>query len=145
MRVTDWMSTDPVTVTPDMTVAEARKVMRLRGVRHLPVVEEGQLMGMLSDRDVRITDIHLEDLATADEPGRITGHERQVREAMSTPVHVVALDASIDDAARMMLSRRISSVPVLASDGSLAGLVTTTDCLLAFLSPEAEAARGETD
>jgi acetoin utilization protein AcuB len=141
MRVQRWMTFETVTVSPHETVREARKLMRRRGVRHLPVVDDGRVVGMLSDRDVRITDIDLEDVSEAADVARVAGEERSVREVMSAPVHVVREDASVEDAARLMLSRRINAVPVVTDTGELVGLLTTTDCLLAFLSrgePEPE-------
>jgi acetoin utilization protein AcuB len=135
MRAKDWMAFDPVTVTRETTVREARTLMRSRGVRHLPVVGEGHVVGMLSDRDVRITDRHLEAISEAGDVAGVAGAERTVAEVMSAPAHVIDEDATVEDAARLMLSRRISSVPVVTADGRLTGLLTTTDCLLAFLSP----------
>lgn len=143
MRVRDWMSTAPVTVTPATPVGEARKLMRLRGVRHLPVVDGERVVGMLSDRDVRITDTHLDDLAAGKDVTHAVGDERSTADAMSAPAHVIGDDGTIREAARMMLSRRISAVPVIDDDGKMVGLLTTTDCLLAFLSPEADDQRGE--
>ena len=141
MRVKDWISTAPVTVTPEISVAEARHLMRLRGVRHLPVVEGDRVAGMLSDRDVRITDDQLETLAGAENEHveHVAGTTRTAQQAMSSPAHVISPEASIHDASRVLLSRRISALPVVDDDGALVGLLTTTDCLLAFLSPHAEA------
>jgi acetoin utilization protein AcuB len=142
MRARDWMTADPTTAAPDDTVREARHRMRLRGVRHLPVVDGARVVGMLSDRDVRITDEELGQISTADDVARATGAERPVSEVMSSPVYTVDEAASIQDVARLMLSRRISAVPMVTGDGDLAGIITTTDCLLASLSPDAERERG---
>jgi acetoin utilization protein AcuB len=124
MRVGDWMSPDPLTVTPDSTVEEARELLHRYGIRHLPVVDGDAVVGFLSDRDVR------------------GGRGGEVAEAMNTPVHVIDIDGSIEAAARLMLSRHISALPVL-EEGRLVGIVTTTDCLLAYLSrtPEGIPAR----
>jgi acetoin utilization protein AcuB len=145
MRAKDWMAFEPVTVTPETTVREARKLMRLRGVRHLPVVEGGRVVGMLSDRDVRITDAHLDEISEPGDVAHVAGEERAVQDVMSAPVHVIDEHGTVEEAARMMLSRRISAVPVVTTEGRLAGILTTTDCLLAFLSPEAEDTRSAAD
>jgi acetoin utilization protein AcuB len=142
MRARHWMAFEPMTAAPDDTVRDARKRMRTRGIRHLPVVDGGRVVGMLSDRDVRISDTHLEDIAGPDDLARVAGEQRTVREVMSTPVHVVTEDATVDEAARLMLSRRVSAVPVVTEHGELLGLLTTTDCLLAFLAPRADDAGG---
>lgn len=132
MRVRDWMSPDPMTVEPSAEVAEARRLMGTYGVRHLPVTEHGRVVGMLSDRDVR---------APLIQPTAASSEDRRegqvVASLMSTPVHVVQIDDEIEAAARLMLSRRISAVPVL-DEGKLVGLITTTDCLLASLAPPEE-------
>lgn len=93
--------------------------MATHGIRHLPVVAEGRVVGVLSDRDVR-----------AAFPGDSVG------KAMSSPAHVVRDDDSVEAAARLLLSRRISALPVLDARNELVGMITTTDCLLALLSPD---------
>lgn len=131
MKVCDWMSPDPVTVDPPTSVRQARRLLSYYGVRHLPVVERDALVGIVSDRDLR----------PDDRPGQRPGSpdERTVEDVMSAPVHSVQDTASIEDAARLMLSRRVSAAPVLDAEGSLVGLVTTTDCLLAALHHDTDA------
>ena len=128
MRVRDWMSPDPITGSPTTTIAEGRRLLHAHGIRHLPVVEDGRLVGVVSDRDLREdpTAVPRDDAA-----------ERELEAVMSSPAHVVDVDAAIGDAARLMLSRRISALPVVDGDGAVVGLVTTTDCLLASLAPQA--------
>lgn len=135
MRVREWMSPDPVTVAPSTSVDEARHLLDTYGVRHLPVVDHGRVVGMISDRDVRLAHRALA-TAPADR------EQVDVAAVMSTPVHVVDADAEIEQAARLMLSRRISALPVL-DDGELVGLVTTTDCLLASLTPVVDQQQAE--
>lgn len=139
MRVGDWMSADPVIVAPATEVGEARRLMHEGGFRHLPVVDGGRLVGIVSDRDVRIderaleralsrlTDVSVVVLAEA------AGDERPVSQVMSRSPHVVDEADPIEAAARLMLSRRISALPVVDGDRGLVGVVTTTDCLLAAL------------
>ncbi len=135
MRVREWMSPDPVTVAPSTSVDEARHLLDTYGVRHLPVVDHGRVVGMISDRDVRLAHRALA-TAPADR------EQVDVAAVMSTPVHVVDADAEIEQAARLMLSRRISALPVL-DNGELVGLVTTTDCLLASLTPVVDQQQAE--
>ena len=118
MRVRSWMSPDPVSTAPGALVAEAGRVMHTYGIRHLPVVLHGRVVGMLSDRDVR---------------GALPG--RSVADVMSAPAHVVGADDTIEAASRLMLSRHISALPVVDVDQQLLGMITTTDCLLASLTP----------
>lgn len=117
MRVRDWMSPDPLSTTPAATVADAARLMATYGIRHLPVVFNDRVVGVISDRDVRSA-----------LPGAT------VAKTMSAPPQVINAGGSIDQAARLMLSRRISALPVIDGDGYIVGMITTTDCLLASLS-----------
>lgn len=143
MRVRDRMSPDPVTVTPSTLVTKARQLLDRYGVRHLPVVECGRVVGMISDRDVRVSRAALRQVT---ERLAATGRAAVAEDAgvglvvsavMSTSVHVVTVDEDVEAAARLLLSRRVSALPVL-DDSALVGLITTTDCLLASLTPPAQ-------
>lgn len=57
MRVKDWMTTNVVTVEPDTSVRRAFAMMKKHGFHHLPVVRDGKLMGIVTDRDLRRPDI----------------------------------------------------------------------------------------
>jgi acetoin utilization protein AcuB len=136
MRVSEWMSPDPVTVTPTTTVLEARRLLRYYGVRHLPVVEGGRVVGVISDRDVHLDEEQLERLRQVTELGSVLGAGTLVEDVMSSPAQTIGAHEDINAAARLMLSRRINALPVVSADGTLMGVITTTDCLLASLAPE---------
>jgi acetoin utilization protein AcuB len=119
MRVSEWMTAEATTVTPAHTAAAAAQIMTARGVRHLVVLEHGKVAGVLSNRDV-----------LPPRPG--APDDRRVREAMSAPVHTIGPDAQLEDAVRLLLSRHISALPVVDDGQQLLGILTTTDCLLAF-------------
>lgn len=53
MTVHDWMTADPVTVGPGETLKMAHELMRAHGIRHLPVIAKGRLVGTITDRDLR--------------------------------------------------------------------------------------------
>jgi acetoin utilization protein AcuB len=134
MRVSEWMSPDPVAVGPQDTVRHARQLLHRYGVRHLPVVDRGRVVGVLSDRDVRIDEAALRQLSS-ERLDESLGGARQVLEVMSAPPHLIRSDESMEAAARLMVSRRISALPVVDAEGELVGIVTTTDCLLASMRP----------
>jgi acetoin utilization protein AcuB len=136
MRVREWMSPDPVTVAPSTTVREARRLLHYYGVRHLPVVSRDRVVGIISDRDVRVDEAELSRLEELARVGAVLGSGRLVEDVMSSPVHRIDADEPIEVAARLMLSRRISALPVTDPDGALLGIITTTDCLLASLTPQ---------
>ena len=66
MKVRDWMTAEPLTVSPRTTVADARRLMEAEGFRHLPVVDGNRLIGIISDRDVGIGDAQLRAATQAD-------------------------------------------------------------------------------
>lgn len=135
MRVRDWMNTDPIVVGPATEVREARHLLHHYGIRHLPVVDDGRLVGIVSDRDVRIDDRSLHQLAALERLDQAAGEGKPVEAVMSTAPQVVDGDQPVAAAARLMLSRRISGLPVV-DDGVLVGIITTTDCMLALLARE---------
>lgn len=134
MHVRDWMNTDPILVGPATEVREARSLLHQNGIRHLPVVDEGRLVGIVSDRDVRIDDRSLRQLTALERVGQAAGEGKPVEAVMSPGPHVIGGDEPVAAAARMMLSRRVSALPVV-DDGVLVGIITTTDCMLALLAP----------
>jgi acetoin utilization protein AcuB len=135
MRISEWMSPDPVTVGPLTTVREARKLLRYYGIRHLPVTSGGRVVGIISDRDVRIDESALAALAGVEQLSGVLGSGQLVESVMSSPAHTIRADEPVEAAARVMLSRRISALPVVDEDGALVGVITSTDCLLAAMTP----------
>lgn len=83
MRVRDWMNTDPIVVGPATEVREARSLLHQNDIRHLPVVDEGRLVGIVSDRDVRIDDRSLRQLAALERVGQAAGEGKPVEAVMS--------------------------------------------------------------
>lgn len=138
MSVREWMSPDPVHVSPDTTVAEARETLAREGFRHLPVVSEGRLVGIVSDRDVAINNDALRAALRRNDVATLLDDDRPVEAVMSAGPHVIGPDAPISDASRLLVSRRISAVPVVDDDGVLVGIVTSVDCLLATLKEGAD-------
>ncbi len=133
-----WMSPEPTTIGPSTPVREARQLLGRLGIRHLPVVDaSGRLVGIISDRDVRVDDATLEAVADRGRVGAAEGEGVEVADVMSTSVHSIGPDEPIEAAARLMLSRRVSALPVVDPEWTLLGIITTTDCLLASLSPSA--------
>jgi acetoin utilization protein AcuB len=130
MLVRNYMSTEPVSVPPGTTLAQAAALTRAHRVRHLPVVREGELAGIVSDRDLR---------AALPSPLERAGAER-ARALEDTPVEAVMtrevitagpLD-TVEDAAKLLCRHRIGALPVLDAAGRLVGIITETDVLTAF-------------
>ena len=118
MRTAAAMTRDVVVVPPELLVGAARRIMKRSHIRHLPVVQQGRLMGILSDRDL----LPYEGI-DAD------GVETTVGEAMTRAPITCTITTSISRVAQIMLEHKIDSIPVVDPAGSLVGLVTSSDLL----------------
>lgn len=118
MQIVNLMTSDPIVINPDDTLANAKAVMDDGRFRRLPVVEAGRLVGILTERDIRE---HMGYLGST-----------RVNAAMRTAVVTLAPYNTVEDAARLMLKHKIGGLPIVA-DGKLVGIVTTSDLLRAFL------------
>lgn len=139
MEVRDWMSPDPVTVSPETPVAEVRQLFTDKGFRHLPVEAGGVLCGIVSDRDVEINPRALRLAIRRREAAELLDDDRPVEAVMSSSPYTIGPDASVSDAARQLVSRRIGALPVVDEDRRLVGIITVVDCLLATLDTSAQA------
>ena len=128
MRVRDIMTPNPVAVAPSASVLTARRLMARHAVRHLPVVVGGSLVGIVSDRDLRVGDKALADALTTLRSDLVSGRYRAIEAVMTRPVQTVTPGTELHVAAETMRTLRISSLPVVA-DGRLIGILTTDDLL----------------
>jgi acetoin utilization protein AcuB len=132
MSARDVMTPNPVTVTPQASVAEVWDLMRELEIRHVPVVEGGALVGMLSDRDLAQFDIAR--LLTAE------GAETLRRElgtpvvkVMSSDVICVDPDTELGELVELLIEHKVGAVPVVRSDTrEVVGLVSYIDVLRAL-------------
>lgn len=132
MRLADWMTRNPVIVGPDETVPQAAKLMKAGRFRRLPVVRADEVVGVITDRDLRTAmPSDATTLSAWEVPGLLA--KLHVSEVMSSPVYLLREDATLEEAARLMLERRIGGLPILNASGRLSGIITVTDLLRAFL------------
>lgn len=126
------MSPNPVVVDRATTLDQALDLLEGYQIRHLPVVECNRVLGMISDRDLRLaTGFFPAERRLTDEQGRPLPGPRCVGDVMRQPVHTLPEEAVVSDALACLLELGIGAVPVLAGD-CLAGLVTETDLLRLF-------------
>ena len=131
-RVSNVMQSEMATLAPDEHLDLAEDVMRLGRVRHLPVVEDSRLVGIVSSRDLLAASLAKSlDFDAASRRAFIRSIE--VSEAMSRDVVTVEPDATLREAARVMVERKIGCLPVVKPDRTLVGLLTETDLLRAAL------------
>jgi acetoin utilization protein AcuB len=124
MLVRDIMTTTVITIAPDQTLEDACGIMHAKNIRHLPVVENGRVVGVVTDRDVHgATSAHL--TAPCSPHGL-------VRDSMSSPPKTADPLDPVEDAAHTMRSLKIGCLPVVAGE-TLVGIVTGIDLLDALL------------
>lgn len=139
MFVSEWMTPNVITVSPKTSVLNARRLLQLHGFRHLPVTDGDRVLGMISDRDIRVTDTALARSLASLESDLLTGRYRRVESVMSSPVHTATLGTPVATAAHDMISRRIGALPVVDGDALvgtdvLVGIIGLTDCARALLA-----------
>jgi len=126
--VSEIMRRDLVTLSPHEKLDLGEDLMNLGRVRHMPVLEEGRLVGMVSRRDVLAASLSQ---ALDFEPASRRSFLRsvEVAEVMTRELITVGPDTPLAEAARLLVERRIGALPVVDSSGELVGLITETDLL----------------
>lgn len=132
MFVANRMTKNPITVEPSTPVNDAAKLMKRRNIRRLPVVEDGMLVGIISDRDIMrvapspaTTLSKFEIMSLLD---KITVSEIMAKEVVSLPD-----TATIEEAALVMYNEKLSGLPVVSSMGAVVGIITETDVFKTFV------------
>jgi acetoin utilization protein AcuB len=134
MLVKYWMTKNVITVNPDVSMRSAMEIIKKQHIRQLPVMtREGKLRGMLSDGDLK--------RASASDATTLDVHELiylldkiTVNEIMKQPVITVPIDFTIEECAEILQKHKISSLPVLAADNSMQGIITRSDIFRALVS-----------
>jgi len=119
MQIVNLMTPDPVTIDQHDKLSKAKAIMQAGNFRRVPVVDDGRLVGILTERDLQKYSGFLE--------------STRVTAAMRTSLITVTPYDTVEFAARLMLKHKIGGLPIVA-DGTLVGIVTTTDLLKAFLN-----------
>jgi acetoin utilization protein AcuB len=130
LRVRTWMTRDLVTLSPEASVAEALTLCRERRIRHIPIVEEGRLVGIVSDRDLRDASPALGDADRAS-----TLQEIRLGDVMTREVSTADPQDPIENVAQEMYELKIGSLPVVAEEDEekLLGIVTSSDVMRALV------------
>ncbi len=116
MKVKNHMSSNPVTVTPEVSVDQALSLMREHGIRHLPVVEDGKVKGLVTDNELR----------SAWFPSLLS--ELTVKDLMATDPLTVDAEEMVYQAARLLHNHKLTGLLVM-DHGKLVGIITLSDVL----------------
>ncbi len=124
--VRDWMSRNVMTVTPETTLPEADKLMVSKTIRRLPVLENGRLVGIVTYGDIREARPSAATSLSIWELNYLVTRLR-VGEMMTRDPITVSQDATIGEAAQLMLRHMIGGLPVIDNRGALVGIITESD------------------
>ena len=129
MLVHSRMTHDVITAAPGHTLAQALELTRTHRIRHLPVLDDGRVVGIVSAHDLRFAHppIWLED---ADSMRRAL-HEHTVAEVMTRDVVTISPLAPVEEAARVLCTRAFGCLPVVEAE-RLVGIITESDILKAI-------------
>lgn len=131
--VKDSMTSPVVSISSDIGLSDARKIMTEKKVRRLPVVDNGELVGIVSFTDVLEAKLATSTTMNVWELSQLV-LDMKVKDVMATEVSAIDQNATIADAARLMLEQKISGLPV-TENGKLVGMITESD-LFRLLSIE---------
>jgi acetoin utilization protein AcuB len=133
LLVENWMNPNVITVDADDSMLDATKLLKEHNIRHLPVLEKGKLVGVITDRDLK--------RAAPSDATALEAHELlylianiKVREIMTKNPITVPYNYTIEEAADLLLQARISGMPVVGKDGDVIGTITQTDLFKVLIS-----------
>lgn len=128
MRIDSAMTREVIWIEPTDDLVVAHGLMTGLGIRHLPVIDKGRLVGILSDRDIRA-------FSTVKD-GFLSVPDLEVAEVMTRDLVTCPPTASVSEVGEKMLKNKIDSIPIVSDDGTLAGLVTTADMIQLLIDRE---------
>jgi len=117
-----YMTRQPWTIGRDATMSQAQQVMRQHQIRHLPVLDAGKLVGIVSERD-----LHFIETLPCGDPDEVT-----IDDVMVVDVFTVGGDAPADSVVETMATRKYGSALVVDRHGEVIGIFTTIDALQVF-------------
>ena len=133
MLVKEWMAKDPVIVDENTSIMKTTQLMKEHRIRRIPVVREGRLIGIVSDRDIKE--------AAPSKTTSLDVHELyyllseiKVKDIMTPNPLVLYEEDSVEKAAVIMLENKISGLPVINQESEVVGIITQTDILKVMIS-----------
>ncbi|MBW1738005.1 MAG: CBS domain-containing protein [Deltaproteobacteria bacterium] len=133
MLVKNWMSKTVITVDVNDSMHDAMKLLKEHNIRMLPVLEEDELVGIITDRDIK--------RASASDATTLEIHELtylmiriKVIDVMNKDPITVRFDHTVEETAEVLLKNKISGAPVVGDKGNVVGIITQTDLFRALIS-----------
>ncbi len=133
MFVTGYMTSNPLTVSPETLVPEADKILKERHFRHLPVTDPGgHLLGIVTDRDIR--SVYPSSILRGEERRKILEkvENSSVDTIMSTEISSLNLNSTIDDALILLERQNVGALPVLDDSAKVVGIFSIRDLMRAY-------------
>ena len=128
MLVQHWMTRNPITIEADTPFLEARLILKEKRIRHLPVVDRGKLIGVITDRDVKEAAPSGATTLDVYEMNYLL-LKMKVRDLVKKAPITIKPTNSVEKAALLMHDHKIGCLPVVDEAGKLVGLITETDLL----------------
>lgn len=124
--VKDWMSRDVITAPPTLGLLEADALMREHNIRRLPVMEDNRLVGIVTYGDIREVRPSTATAVSTWEMNYLLA-SLNIGEMMTKEPKFISPEATIGEAADIMLTNKISGLPVVDATGELVGIITESD------------------
>lgn len=131
MKVVDIMTKDPLTVTPMETIGQADELMNTNNIRQIPVVEATELVGIVTDRDVRS---FLSGALLENPEAREEALNTKISDIMTTEPITVSPEDDLEEAVELLIEEKFGGIPVVDKSAGLVGIVTYVDVLRCFLN-----------
>lgn len=131
MFVKNRMTTNPFTISPDQTIPDAQEIMMKHGIRRLPVVKDGKLVGVVTKEDI---ERYSPSKATSLSMGEITYllSKTKIKQIMTKDPVTISPNALLEEAATLMRDQKVGFLPVVDGD-RLVGIITESDIFDAFI------------
>lgn len=132
MFVANRMTASPITLSADATVADASELMRTHKFRRLPIVNNGKLVGIVTDRDLREVSPSPATTLSIFELNYLLA-KMKVKDVMKADVRTTTPDATVEEAALLMYKHKIGGLVVVDASQTVVGVITETDIFKTFV------------